>query len=133
MDSVHGSGVVQFIARSGGQGECWVAHSTAEFAALMIEQQLDDRQVTELMLDAMLHLLQPGVGVEPCLADVHRWDRAFYQKPLSLDQSGDKHNDAVTFRQLSLALCGDYLASEQTIQQAAISGMCAADRLVGWA
>ena len=84
------------------------------------------------MLDPVLQLLKQS-GQQPYLADVHRWERGFYPTPLKLDEAGGNQNDAVTFRQLSLAVCGDYLASEQTVQQAALSGMCAADRMAGWA
>ena len=140
--AVHGSGVLQFVCRgqhsSPGQ-QLWVAHSTAEFAQFIDSSGVTPEQAvntaTAPMLDALLHTLGNGAqsrGVAPSFVQVRRWGNGFYSKTLNLNPPNETHNDAVTFRQLSLAVCGDYLGETQTIQSAALSAMCAANRVVGW-
>eukprot|EP00658_Telonema_sp_P-2_P080742 TRINITY_DN8101_c0_g1_i2.p1 TRINITY_DN8101_c0_g1~~TRINITY_DN8101_c0_g1_i2.p1 ORF type:complete len:402 (+),score=70.90 TRINITY_DN8101_c0_g1_i2:148-1353(+) len=143
--AVHGSGVLQFMARGMTTPtgvECWTAGSTAEFGGyidqlaraggMSPEEALE--KATPLLLDAALESLGRREGarvrvVDPCFVQTRRWGNAFFDKTLDLG----KHNQAVTFQQLGLAVCGDYLSDAQNVQAAALSGMCAADRVLQWA
>jgi hypothetical protein len=68
----------------------------------------------------------------PTFIQARRWGAGFFEAPLRLDPPGLTHNDAVTFAPWRLAVAGDYLGHRQGMQEAALSGAMAADRIAGW-
>lgn len=151
--SVHGS-ELQFLSRdsskpgrgSGGP-ECWVAQSTAAFAAA-IDGELGPAGVAggseaaraeatarmRAALERLLGKFFEGQALPEALhAEALRWGSGFFTETLALNGPGETHNDAVTFAPWRLALCGDYLGARQGVQEAALSGMMAADRVAQWA
>jgi predicted NAD/FAD-dependent oxidoreductase len=124
--------------------EHWVAVSSPGLAAA-IDKELEGVDpespefrfhATTRMGDAWEELIgcYYSTKAKPVAAhtQARRWGNAFYEAPLMLNAVGKRHNDAVTFQQWGLALCGDYLGSRQDVQQAALSGMMAANRIAMW-
>merc|ERR1711920_397888 len=69
----------------------------------------------------------------PVCMQTRRWIDSAHPVTLDLDRDGGSHNEAVTFRQWGLALCGDYLGAQQGMQETIISSISAADRITEWA
>lgn len=146
--SVHGS-ELQFLSREsskpgrgGGEGdgvECWVAQSSADFAATL-DSRLSPSSSSDAaapMLEAVERLLgrffEGGSMPAPLHSQSRRWHAAFFPETLELNAAGETHNDAVTFGPWSIALCGDYFGARQGVEEAALSGMMAANRVAQWA
>jgi len=62
-----------------------------------------------------------------------RFGRGSFGEPLRLNPPNSTHNDAVTFEPWKLAVCGDFLGQRQGLQEAALSGTMAANRVAQWA
>mmetsp|Transcript_84857 Transcript_84857/g.263545 ORF Transcript_84857/g.263545 Transcript_84857/m.263545 type:complete len:457 (-) Transcript_84857:113-1483(-) len=146
--SVHGS-ELQFLSRDSskpgrprqGEGdgvECWVVQTSPEFAALLDKELGQDSSAEAAARiwaasEGLLGRFFQGESLPvPLYSRAHRWSSAFFSEPLDLGADGGPHNDAVSFAPWALALCGDYLGARQGIQEAALSGMMAANRVAQW-
>jgi len=145
--SVHGSDALSFISRSATPDgvEQWVAVSTAQFSAQLDAETSEAAAARgsgarayreEYAAEKLRSELEEALGEWYCgnVATVatKRWGNAFFKHPLAVSGPNARHNDAVTFQPWHLALCGDYLGERQDLQGAALSGVMAADRILGW-
>jgi len=132
------------IAAPGGSApECWVLQASNDFAATLDRDiaAMDGPQrlaeATSRLSEAADRLLGRFFGAGTLPATEHRRARRFgrgsFGELLRLNPPNSTHNDAVTFEPWRLAVCGDYLGERQGLQEAALSGTMAANRVAQWA
>lgn len=131
---VEGSKIVSWAARDSCKpgraktsSECWVVHSTAEYAAGIIAQAGMGKPSNELLAAVASDLL---TGFQSLLPDMptpiymkaHRWGGAFPTTPIAPEEK------CVLIEDRRIALCGDFCVAPK-VESALLSGMQASELL----
>eukprot|EP00501_MAST-03F_sp_TOSAG23-6_P001798 GSMAST32.ASY1.ANO1.1876.1 assembled CDS len=127
--------------------EFWVVQSTPEFAAWIdsffpdIEMEKSQTIKLQKAEKELWSEFKPTKSdgfdnkinfPKHCFVETKRWEKAFFETPMKLNENDQNNNDAVTFKPWCLALAADYLGEIQCIQSAALSGLMSADRINQW-
>ncbi|WOL08953.1 hypothetical protein Cni_G17706 [Canna indica] len=109
--------------------ECWVLHSTAEYAHGVISKtglkKLSSDALVEVAKDLLHEFQNTGINVpHPIFMKAHRWGSAF---PAIAIGGNEK---CLWDQNKRLAICGDFCASPN-VQGAVLSGIRAASKILG--
>ncbi|ONK65208.1 uncharacterized protein A4U43_C07F34790 [Asparagus officinalis] len=110
--------------------ECWVLHSTAEYAASVIARtglrKLSNETLAKVAQELFQEFLASGLNIpQPFFMKAHRWGSAF---PVAAAIGGD--DNCLWDETKKLAICGDFCASPN-VEGAILSGMRAASKFLG--
>lgn len=134
--TIIGSKVLAWAARDSSKpkrnklhGECWVLHSTAEYAQQVIEKAGMGKPSDELLLTVTKTLLEHfrtiGKTPPPLFAKSHRWGSAFPKVRIAEEEK------CLADEMQRVAVCGDFCTGP-TVECSILSGISAADRIGGW-
>eukprot|EP00250_Pteridium_aquilinum_P021593 c25169_g3_i2 orf=177-1322(-) len=136
--SIVGSNVLAWAARDSSKpkrdelssGECWVLHSTAEYAQEVIETAGMGKPSEELLSTVTQTLLEHFKNIgeipAPVFAKSHRWGSAFPNVTI-----GNEENCLVD-EVRRIAVCGDFCLGPK-VECAILSGISAAEKIWGLA
>lgn len=126
--------------------ECWILQTSHGFAATLDRDiaAMDGLDGPQRLAEAASRLSEAAdrllgrfftTGTLPAALHMRarRFGRGSFGEPLRLNPPNSTHNDAVTFEPWKLAVCGDFLGQRQGLQEAALSGTMAANRVAQWA
>ncbi|KAJ7536731.1 hypothetical protein O6H91_12G080200 [Diphasiastrum complanatum] len=112
----------------GGNCECWVLHSTVEYAETVISRAGLVKPSEELLASIALDLLEefqnviPGLP-DPCFIKAHRWGGAFPTKFVAPEEK------CILVEEKRIVACGDYCLGPR-VECAILSGLAAANNLL---
>ncbi|KAG6494701.1 renalase-like [Zingiber officinale] len=108
--------------------ECWVLHSTTEFADGVIARtglkKLSSEALAKVAEELFHEFQATGISTHPVFLKAHRWGSAFPAITVGADDKclWDKNR--------RLAICGDFCASPN-VEGAVLSGIRAASKMLG--
>ncbi|KAH8940356.1 hypothetical protein BDL97_15G084800 [Sphagnum fallax] len=131
---IDGSKIISWVARDSSKpgratnsSECWVVHSTAEYASNIISQTGLNKPSNELLSAVALDLLAafeaavPNIP-SPSFLKAHRWGGAF---PTTAIASEEK---CILEEERRIAVCGDFCVGPR-VEDAVLSGVSAAEKV----